>query len=87
MIRAHVFLNGGTQAVRLPEAVALDDDVRQVTLVVAGRARVIAPVGESWGSWFNGPGVTPDFLAERDQPAMQERLSIDAALHQLVWDV
>ena len=50
MIRAHVLLNGGTQAVRLPEAVALDDEVREVTVVVVGRARVIAPVGESWDS-------------------------------------
>ena len=76
MIRTRVFLNNGTQAVRLPMAVALDDDVHQVTVVAVGRARVIAPVGESWDSWFNGPGVTPDFLAERDQPVMQEREAI-----------
>ena len=53
--------------------IALDDDVHQVTVVAVGRARVIAPVGESWDSWFDGPGVSPDFMAERDQPAMQER--------------
>ena len=45
MIQASVFLNNRTQAVRLPKAVALDDDVRQVTVVAVGRARVIAPVG------------------------------------------
>ena len=73
MIRTPVFLNNGTQAVRLPKAVALDDDVREVTVVAVGRSRVIAPVGESCNSWFDGPGVTPDFLAKRDQPAKQER--------------
>ena len=73
MIQASVFLNNRTQAVSLPKAVALDDDVRQVTVVAVGRARVIAPVGESWDSWFDGPGVSPDFMAERDQPTMQER--------------
>ena len=73
MIRTRVFLSNRTQVVRLPKAVALDDDVRQVTVVAVGRARVIAPVGESWDSWFDGPGVSPDFMAERDQPTMQER--------------
>ena len=71
MIRTRVFLNNGIQAMRLPKGVALDDDVRQVTVVAVGRARVIAPVGESWDSRFDGPGVTPDLMVERDQPAMQ----------------
>lgn len=72
MIRTPVFLNNGTQSVRLPKAVALDD-VRQVTVVAVGRARVIAPLGESWDSWFDGPGVSTNFMDERDQPGMQER--------------
>ena len=76
MIRTRVVLNNGTQAVRLPEAVALDDDVRQVTVVAVGRARVIAPVCESWDSWFIGPGVTHDFITQRDQPSVQERQAI-----------
>lgn len=73
MVQASVFMNNRTQAVRLPKVVALDDDVRQVTVVAVGRSRVIAPVGETWDSWFDGPGVTADFLVERDQPGMQER--------------
>lgn len=76
MIRTPVFLNDGTQAVKLPKAVGLDDDVRDVTVTVVGRARVIAPVGESWDSWFIGPGMTHDFMTERDQPAVYERQSI-----------
>ena len=70
MIRTRVFLNSGTQAVRLPKAVALDDDVRQVTVIAVGRARVLAPVGKSWDSWFAAPAVTPDFMADRDQPSI-----------------
>ena len=72
MIRPRAFLNNGTQAVRLPKAVALDDDVRPVTVAAVVGARVIAPVDESWDSWFNGPAVTQDFLADREEPAMQE---------------
>ena len=73
MVQASVFMNNRTQAVRLPKVVALDDDVRQVTVVAVGSSRVIAPVGETWDSWFDGLGVTADFLVERDQPGMQER--------------
>ena len=72
MVRTPVFRDNGAQAVRLPKAVALDDDVRQVTVVAVGGARVIAPVDESWDNWFNGPAVTQDFLADREEPAMQE---------------
>ena len=73
MIRTPVFLNNGAQAVHLPKPFALEDDVRQVTVVAVGRSRVIAPVGEGWDSWFSSPGMTPGFMAERDQPAMQPR--------------
>ena len=38
MIRPRAFLNNGTQAVRLPNAVALDDDVCQVAVAAEGRA-------------------------------------------------
>ena len=76
MIRTPVFLNNGAQAVHLPKPFALEDDVRQVTVVAVGRSRVIAPVGESWDSWFIGPGMTHDFMTERDQPAVYERQSI-----------
>lgn len=37
-----------SQAVRLPKAVALPEDVTRVEVVAVGRARIITPVGESW---------------------------------------
>lgn len=55
------------------KAVALPEDVKRVDVVAVGRTRIITPAGESWDSWFEGEGVTADFMAERDQPAEQER--------------
>ncbi|WP_439000550.1 type II toxin-antitoxin system VapB family antitoxin [Pseudomonas benzopyrenica] len=58
---------------RLPKAVALPEDVKRVDVVAVGCARIITPVGESWDFWFEGEGVTADFMAERGQPTEQER--------------
>ena len=77
MIHTRVFLNNRIQTVRLPKALAMDYNVREVTVVAVGRTRVIAPIGESWDSWFYSPGVTPDFLAERDQPAVHGHPALD----------
>ena len=68
-----VFLSNRSQAIRLPKAVALPDDVKPVDIVAVGRARIITPAGESWDSWFEGEAVTADFMSEREQPAPQER--------------
>lgn len=73
MEQGAVFQSNRSQAVRLPKAVALPDDVKRVDVVSVGRARIITPAGESWDSWFDGEGVTSDFMVERDQPADQER--------------
>lgn len=73
MEQGSVFKTNRSQAVRLPKAVALPDDVKRVDIVAVGRTRIIAPVGEIWDSWFDGPLVTSDFMDERDQPAAQER--------------
>ncbi|MEL7978018.1 type II toxin-antitoxin system VapB family antitoxin [Isoptericola sp. F-RaC21] len=73
-MRTTVFRNNRTQAVRLPKAVALPDDVREVTIRVLGRARVIEPVGSGWDTWFeHGLRAETGFLAERDQGTDQER--------------
>lgn len=68
-----VFQNNKSQAIRLPKAVALPDDVKRVNIIAIGRTRLIVPVGESWDSWFDGEAVTADFMQDRDQPAEQER--------------
>ena len=75
MDQGSVFQSNRSQAVRLSKAAALPDDVKRVDVVSIGRARIITPAGESWDSWFDGEGVTPDFMNDRDQPADQERES------------
>lgn len=70
-----VFLSNRSQAVRLPKAVALPEDVKKVEVIAIGRTRIITPAGESWDSWFDGNdnSVSADFMNDREQPAMQER--------------
>lgn len=73
MKQTTVFKSNRSQAVRLPKEVALPEDVRRVDIVAVGRTRIISPSGESWDSWFEGEDVSDDFMAEREQPAPQER--------------
>lgn len=75
MEQGSVFLSNRSQAVRLPKAAALPDDVKRVDVISIGRTRILTPVGESWDSWFDGEGVTSDFMSDREQPADQERES------------
>lgn len=71
MEQGAVFQSNRSKAIRLPKAVAFPDDVKRVDVVVLGRTRISTPVGASWESWFDGPGVTADFMVEREQPAEQ----------------
>lgn len=73
MEQGSVFQSNRSQAVRLPKAVALPDDVKRVDIVAIGRTRIITPAGEGWDSWFDGEGVTGDFMADREQPDEQMR--------------
>lgn len=75
MEQGAVFQSNRSQAIRLPKAVALPDDVKRVDIVALGRTRIIAPAGEVWDSWFEGTSVTSDFMSDRGQPALQERES------------
>ena len=70
-----VFKSNTSQAVRLPKPVALPESVKRVDIIPLGRARLIVPAGEGWDSWFDGEGVTDDFMNLRDQPEDQERES------------
>ncbi len=72
-VRSKVFHNNKTQAVRLPKAVAMPADVREVEITAVGHARVITPVGHSWDLFFDGPAVSADFMSRREQPPMQRR--------------
>jgi antitoxin VapB len=71
--RSTVFTTNRTQAVRLPKAVALPGNVRQVEITKIGRGRLITPADQSWDSFFDGPRVSDDFMTGREQPPAQER--------------
>lgn len=73
MARSTLFKNNKTQAVRLPKAVALPDEVKQVEITKLGPARLITPIDALWTGFFDGPGVSEDFMEERSQPGQQER--------------
>ncbi|MNG07529.1 Antitoxin VapB [compost metagenome] len=75
MEQTTLFMSNRSQAVRLPKAVAMPSDVKRVNVVAIGRTRIITPADETWDSWFEGESVTADFMAEREQPAEQERES------------
>ena len=72
-----VFINNRTQAVRLPFEVRLPEGVHKVVIRARGNERIIAPLGQSWDSFFlGGPSVSDDFLPERasQQQAAREEL-------------
>jgi antitoxin VapB len=69
-----VFINNRTQAVRLPLDVRLPEGVNRVEVRVRGNERILAPLGQTWDSFFlGGPAVSDDFLAERASQHQSER--------------
>lgn len=75
MEQATVFQINRSQAVRLPKSIAFPAEVKRVDVVAIGRMRILVPAGESWESWFDGEGVSADFMENREQPAQQLRES------------
>lgn len=71
-----LFTSNKSQAVRLSKAVALPESVTVVDVVAIGNTRIITPAGESWAVWFDGQGVSDDFMESRDQPVDQLRESL-----------
>ena len=69
-----VFVNNRTQAVRLPLDVRLPEGVQKVEIRAKGKERIIAPLGQTWDSFFlGGPMVSDDFLPERATQHQSER--------------
>ncbi len=66
MPKGSVFVNNRTQSVRLPAETRFPDDVKQVTVRVIGKDRVLSPVDSSWDSFFlSSECVSDDFMPER----------------------
>lgn len=73
MVKGAVFRSNRNQAIRLPKAVALPEDVKRVDVVAVGRTRIISPAGEAWDSWFDNDDVTSDYMTQREQPVDPKR--------------
>lgn len=75
MTATTVFINNRSQAIRLPAELRLPDSVKRVDVRARGCERIIAPLGQTWDSFFvDGPKVADDFMAFRasqDQPARE----------------
>lgn len=77
MVQTTVFKSNRSQAVRLPKAVALPDNVKDVDVVAVGNRRIITPSGSAWDEWFEQAEASADFMVDRNQPDAQVRESFD----------
>ena len=72
MATTTVFSNNRSQAIRLPAELRLPDHVKRVVVRARGCERIIAPLEQTWDSFFlDGTPPADDFLSERasqDQP-------------------
>ncbi len=72
-VQTKLFKSNRSQAVRLPKNVAFPESVKDVEITVIGNKRIISPADQSWDEWFDGPGVSSDFMVNRLQPTDQIR--------------
>ena len=73
MNTAKLFKSGRSQAVRLPKEFRFEGDEVMVTRL--GAAVVLLPKNYDWEVMFGAlDGFGEDFMAERGQPVMQERV-------------
>lgn len=72
MNTAKLFKSGRSQAVRLPKEFRFEGD--EVLVTRLGAAVVLLPKNHDWEVMFGAlDGFGEDFMAERDQPGLQER--------------
>jgi antitoxin VapB len=72
-VKTRIFKSNMSQAIRLPKQVAFPESVKDVEITAIGNKRMIMPASQSWDEWFNEPGVSSDFMTEREQPEDQRR--------------
>jgi len=72
MEQDNVFKSNKNHAIRLFKP-ALYDSVKKVDFIPLDAARLIAPAGTAWNSWFDAPDLSNDFMQTRNQPIPQVR--------------
>ena len=77
MNTARLFMNGRSQAVRLPKEYRFDDD-EEVFITKVDDMVILYPLRKGWDLLARGiERFTEDFMAEREQPAQaKERESL-----------
>jgi antitoxin VapB len=74
MTATTVFTNNRSQAIRLPAELRLPDNVKRVDVRARGCERIIAPLGQTWDSFFlNEERVADDFMDARASQNQPER--------------
>ena len=74
MKTASVFTNSRSQAIRLPAELRLPDGVKRVSIRARGVERILAPIGQTWDSFFlDGAPVADEFMPERPNQSQPER--------------
>ena len=69
---AKVFMNGRSQAVRLPKEYRFDTD--EVYVTKQGQNIIISPKETTWDDFFNAkPAFDDDFLKDRQDSEPQDR--------------
>jgi len=72
MKTAKLFMNGQSQAVRLPKEFRFEDD--HVFIKKSGNVIVLIPAKNSWDTLIQSlDKFSDDFMAERKQPKEQKR--------------
>ena len=78
MATAKIFLDNGTQVVRMPAEARFDQSVTSVNVRVVGKERILSPLEHTWDSFFDGSaGVTEDFINQRATQEQAPRETLD----------
>ena len=72
MTEAKIFMNGQSQAVRLPKEFRFEG--RSVSIQKIGDSVVLSPIQNSWDSFFEAAAdFSDDFMTDREQGAQIDR--------------
>lgn len=72
MTTAKLFMNGKSQAVRLPKQFRFEGD--EVFIKKVGNAVVLLPKDQTWQTMIDSLAMfSDDFIEDREQPDIQER--------------
>ncbi len=78
MSQGTIFTNNRTQNIRIPADMRFPADVKTVIVRAIGHERIIAPIENTWDSFFlSNESVSSDFMNERADQAQSEREPFD----------